>query len=509
VSAGRDATALREAVATGERSAREVVQESLDAIARLDGTACAFHAVHAERALARADELDAARAAGGEPGALCGVPVALKSNLCLEETEVNCGSRILAGYRAPYTATSVARLLEAGAVPVGMTHMDEFAMGSSGENSAWATARNPWDVERIPGGSSSGSAVAVASGMVPLALGSDTGGSVRQPAALCGIVGFKPTYGRVSRYGLVAFGSSLDQVSPLARSVRDVARTYDVLAGHDPLDSTSLEAPGEDGPALAAEGSAPLGGLRIGVPEEFFPAALEEGVGVRVRAAIETLEGLGAETVPVELPHTEQAIATYYVVATAEASSNLARYDGVRYGLRAEGDGSLQGMISATREAGFGDEVKRRILLGTYVLSSGYYDAWYGRALRVRSLLRAGFEAAFERADVLVGPTSPTVAFPLGERTDDPVSMYLADVLTVPASLAGLPAVSVPCGLAEPAPSPAGSASPPLPVGLQIVGPRLADRRVLAVASAFESATDFGSELPALHASRGVGGAGR
>jgi aspartyl-tRNA(Asn)/glutamyl-tRNA(Gln) amidotransferase subunit A len=360
-----------------------------------------------------------------------------------------------------------------------MTNMDEFAMGSSGENSAYQITRNPWDLSRTPGGSSSGSAAAVTAGMVPLALGSDTGGSVRQPAALCGIAGFKPTYGRVTRYGLVAFGSSLDQVSPLARSVRDLELAMSVISGVDERDSTSVPLP----PLEPERGADDLRGVRVGVPREYFPPALAGGVRERVEAAIEAMRALGAEIVSVSLPHTDYAIPTYYVVATAEASSNLARYDGVRYGLRAEGDGSLQGMFAATRARGFGAEVKRRILLGTYVLSSGYYDAWYNRALKVRRLLRRDFEQAFETVDVIACPTSPTAAFRLGEKTDDPVAMYLSDILTAPTSLAGVPGLSIPCGFVR-------EGGRELPVGLQLIGPPLADARVLRIGRVFESHTD-------------------
>ncbi len=496
-----DARALRDEIVAGRRSAEGTLAECF---ARIDAFDPALHVfLSTERALAqaRAVELDRALAAGAEPGPLFGVPVALKANMCLAGFEVNCGSRILAGWRAPYTATFVERLLAAGAIPVGMTNMDEFAMGSSSENSAFGPTRNPWDPSRTPGGSSSGSAVAVAAGIVPLALGSDTGGSVRQPAALCGIHGFKPSYGRVSRYGLVAFGSSLDQVSPFARSVRDLELALGLISGRDERDATCFDEEAFAPITLAEDAS--LAGVRIGVPREHFGAGLEPGVRAVTQAALQTLANRGAELIEISLPHTAFAIPTYYVVATAEASSNLARYDGVRYGLRVEGPGSLQGMIAATREAGFGAEVKRRILLGTYVLSSGYYDAWYGRALKVRALIARDFELAFESVDVIAGPTSPVPAFALGERNADPVAMYLADTLTVPASLAGLPAISSPCGFCE-----LGGRA--LPVGLQIVGPRRADARVLRVARAFEAATDFASRRPPLEALRtGVRGGAR
>ncbi|MCZ6598556.1 MAG: Asp-tRNA(Asn)/Glu-tRNA(Gln) amidotransferase subunit GatA [Planctomycetota bacterium] len=483
---------LRAAILAGTRSAADVVGESLERIEAANEKLQAFYAVDREGAARRAAKLDAKLAAGGEPGPLFGLPVALKGNMCLEGAESNCGSRILAGYRAPYTATFVRRLLEADAVVCGMTHMDEFAMGSSGENSAYAAAKNPWDPRRTPGGSSSGSAAAVAAGLVPLALGSDTGGSVRQPAALCGISGFKPTYGRVSRYGLIAFGSSLDQVSPLARSVRDLELVASLITGADPMDSTCLNEPPVR--PRRPETDASLDGIRVGVPEEYMPESLDAGVRERVERSVEKLAELGADVVSVRLPHTDYAIATYYVVATAEASSNLARYEGVRYGLRVPGDGSLMGMFAATRDAGFGDEVKRRILLGTYVLSSGYYEAWYGRALKVRGLIAADFAKAFEDVDLIVGPTSPTPAFLLGERTGDPVAMYLSDVLTAPVSLAGLPAASVPCGFVEAEDAETGGVA--LPVGLQIVGPRRADAEVLRAARVFQEATDHHLRTP-------------
>jgi len=480
------AAVLRERVARGDERAADVVERTLARIRAREPVVGALFEVHAERARACAAELDAARAAGRPPGALHGVPLVLKANMCLAGVETNCGSRILAGWRAPYTATFVERALAAGAIPIATAHMDEFAMGSSGENSAFGVARNPWDPTRSPGGSSSGCAAAVAAGMVPLALGSDTGGSVRQPAAFCGLAGFKPTWGRVSRYGLVAFGSSLDQVSPLARDVRDLELALSVLAGRDERDATTLA---EDAPKR--EEGADLAGLRVGVPHEFFPEALEPDARVRVESALEVLVGLGARLVPLSLPLVPHSLATYYVVATAEASSNLARFDGVRYGPRVEGDGTLAGMMAATRTRGFGDEVKRRILLGTYVLSSGYRSAWYRRAQRVRDALSADFARAFEEVDVLAGPTSPGPAFRLGERSADPLAMYAADVLTVPASLAGLPAVSVPCGLVE-------RDGRALPVGLQLIGPRRADARVLRVARVFQDASEHHLAAPPL-----------
>jgi len=474
-----DATALVHDLRGGDRSPVEAVQICLDRIDERDGALQAFASVEADGALERARKLESEVAGGATPGPLHGLPFAIKGNMCAEGFVTNCGSRILADYRAPYTATCVQRMIDAGAIPVGVTHMDEFAMGSSGENSAYAASKNPWDHSRIPGGSSSGSAAAVAARIVPVALGSDTGGSVRQPAALCGITGFKPTYGRVSRYGLVAFGSSLDQISPLTPSVRDAQLIMSVISGADPFDSTC----GHE-PALAADQPPlhDLKGLRLGVPREYLPDSLDPRMREQIEAAIDHMVALGAERVDITLPHTEHAIPTYYVVATAEASSNLARYDGVRYGQRVEGDGSLLGMFAATRDAGFGDEVKRRILLGTYVLSSGYHDAWYGRALKVRGLLLEEFNTAFESVDLIVGPTSPTPAFRLGERTADPVAMYLSDVLTAPASLAGLPAISVPAGFVS-------EGGKELPIGLQVIGTRGSDARLLAATRVYQEST--------------------
>ncbi len=481
-----DATALAAAHAGGERGVRDTLEETFEVIAALEPDLGALHAPLSELARNTADRLDAARAHGFPPGPLCGVPVVLKSNLCLAGAETSCGSRALAGYHAPYTATVVERLLAAGAVPVAMAQMDEFGMGSSGENSAFGTARNPWDPARTPGGSSSGCAAAVAAGMVPLALGTDTGGSVRQPAALCGIAGFKPTYGRFSRFGVVAFGSSLDQVGPLARSVRDLELVLEVLSGVDERDASSLSEP-----PLARNGQAALEGLRIGVPAEYFGPGLDPRVRACIEAALAEFEARGARRVPLALPLTELAIACYYVLSTAEASSNLARFDGVRYGARAQGDGTLAGMLAATRGAGFGAEVKRRILLGTYVLSHGYYEAWYGRAQTVRAGIADEFRAAFEQVDLIAAPTTPTPAFRLGEKNADPLAMYLSDVLTVPASLAGLPAVSVPAGWVR-------EDERELPVGLQLIGPRGADAAVLAAARLYQEASGHAARRPEL-----------
>jgi aspartyl-tRNA(Asn)/glutamyl-tRNA(Gln) amidotransferase subunit A len=477
-----DATALRERIASGAVSAEEAARHFLDRIERHDGTLHAFLALDREGALRAARDADARRRAGSPPRALEGVPVAIKDNIHAAGLPTTCGSRILEGFRPPRDATATARLRAAGAVVLGKTNLDEFAMGSSTENSAFGPSRNPWDPTRVPGGSSGGSAAAVAAGLVPLAFGSDTGGSIRQPAALCGVVGLKPTYGRVSRSGLVAFGSSLDQIGPLARSVRDAARALHAVAGRDPLDATSL---GVDPPSPEAAEVA-VAGLRLGVVrEQWEHPALEPGVKAAVQTALDALRAAGAEVKEVSLPHADDGIAVYYLVATSEASSNLARYDGVRYGPRA-GDGDLASMYAETRDRGFGTEVKRRILLGTFALSAGYADAYYQRALRVRRLIARDFEKAFREVDAVVGPTSPTTAFPVGARAADPLAMYLCDVFSVPAPLAGIPAVSVPCGRDG-----AG-----LPVGLQVQAPVLREDVALRVASAVEAAAGEASRFP-------------
>jgi aspartyl-tRNA(Asn)/glutamyl-tRNA(Gln) amidotransferase subunit A len=447
-------------------------QATADALARIDAedSRChAFLSVPADRALARARALDRAPLADAP---LFGVPVAIKDNICTRGLTTTAGSRMLAGWTAPYDAAVVERLEAAGAVIVGKTNCDEFAMGSSTEHSAFGPTRNPWDPSRTPGGSSGGSAAAVAAGMVPLALGSDTGGSVRQPAALCGIAGGKPTYGRVSRYGLIAFASSLDQIGPFARSIRDLALLQDVIDGGDPRDATCDP---RDRSACSSGLDAPVRAMTLGVPRHRLAEGVDDEVRASFEDAIDVYRGLGARIVDVALPHSRFAIPVYYLVATAEASSNLARYDGIRYGLRVPGT-DLGSLYAQTRSAGFGEEVKRRIMLGTYALSAGYYDAFYAKAQQVRELIRADFEAALSAADVLLLPTSPTPAFALGERMDDPLQMYLADVFTVGPSLAGLPAVSVPCGLT------AGR----LPVGLQITGRAWEDAAVFRVAAALE-----------------------
>jgi aspartyl-tRNA(Asn)/glutamyl-tRNA(Gln) amidotransferase subunit A len=468
-------------VSAGETSAEAVTREHLDRIATRDAGLDAFLAVTADRALARARRVDVEIAAGRRPGPLAGVPVAIKDLLDLEGVPTTCGSRILEGYRPPFTATAVARLERAGAIVVGKTNMDEFAMGSSTENSAYRVTRNPWDRTRVPGGSSGGSAVAVSAGMVPLALGTDTGGSIRQPAALCGIVGLKPTYGRVSRYGVVAFASSLDQVGPLARTVEDVAAAATVLCGVDTNDATSASVPVPDFRAALSGGAE---GLRVGVPWPFLEKGVQPGVMAAFRRALGDLEAAGARTVEVALPHAPHAIATYYIVATAEASSNLARYDGVRYGLRVAAP-DLRGMYGQTRDRGFGAEVKRRIILGTFVLSSGYYDAYYLRAQKVRTLIRRDFEQAFLACDVVALPTTPTPAFRIGEKTSDPLQMYLEDIFTVPANLAGIPGLSLPSGRVD-----------GLPVGLQLLGPPFGEATLLRAGHAYQQRTAHHLEQP-------------
>ncbi|HEX5709219.1 MAG TPA: Asp-tRNA(Asn)/Glu-tRNA(Gln) amidotransferase subunit GatA [Pyrinomonadaceae bacterium] len=469
---------LRGRIASGETTARAVTEDALASAEALNDTLNAFLQIDRAGALRHAESLDAesaspARAAAETP--LRGVPIAVKDNICTRGLQTTCGSRILADYHPPYDATVVERLRAAGAVLIGKTNCDEFAMGSSNENSAFGPVRNPWDTERVPGGSSGGSAAAVASRVVPAALGSETGGSVRQPAALCGIVGVKPTYGRVSRYGLVAFGSSLDQVSVFGLTVRDAASVLSVIAGRDARDATTADVPVPD---YAAELSGEAAGLRIGVPRELFGEGLDPEVRALVEGAIEAYRELGAEVVDVELPHAKYCIAVYYIIATAEASSNLARYDGVRYGLRAEEAPELRGMYRRTREEGFGAEVKRRIMLGTYVLSSGYYDAYYLKAQQVRTLIREDFRKAFERCDAILTPTTPTPAFRLGEKTDDPLSMYLNDIYTCTANLAGVPGLSVPCGLS----------SEGLPVGFQLMGRHWGESTILKLADAYERA---------------------
>jgi aspartyl-tRNA(Asn)/glutamyl-tRNA(Gln) amidotransferase subunit A len=475
---------IADRVRRGEAKAEDIAKNVIGRIEALDPKLHAYLAVPKEKVLARAREVDAKRAKGSPLGRLAGVPIAVKDALCTRGIATTSGSKILEGWIPPYDATVVARLEAEDAIVCGKTNMDEFAMGSSNENSAYGPVKNPWDLARAPGGSSGGSAVAVAARMACAALGSDTGGSIRQPAAFTGTVGVKPTYGRVSRYGLVAFASSLDQIGPFAGDVRGAARVLSVIAGHDPHDATSLNAPVPDYEAACVASAL---GLRIGVPEEYFAEGLDPEIAKSVRAATEALKDAGCTVRPVSLPHTRHAVATYYVIATAEASSNLARFDGVRYGLRVEPkNADLRAMYGATRDRGFGAEVKRRILLGTFVLSAGYYDAYYLRAQKVRTLIKRDFDAAFAEVDAILSPTSPTPAFELGEKVNDPLAMYLSDVYTLPASLAGIPALSVPC-----APTKAG-----LPVGLQIMAPALEEARCFALAAAWEARSPGRNAVP-------------
>ncbi|MGQ9661405.1 MAG: Asp-tRNA(Asn)/Glu-tRNA(Gln) amidotransferase subunit GatA [Kiritimatiellia bacterium] len=468
---------LREAaaaIASGRCSSEELVRNLIGLIRSRDPNIGAYLWLDEEDALRQARAADIRRRTG-LPGRLLGVPVAVKDVLNVKDQPCTCGSRILEGYLAPYDATAIARLRAEGAVFLGRTNMDEFAMGSTTENSAFKITRNPRDPTRVPGGSSGGSAAAVAAGEALAALGTDTGGSIRQPAAFCGCVGLKPSYGRVSRYGLTAYASSLDQIGPLTKTVADAALLLQIMAGQDPLDSTSLPAPVPDYQA-ALEGD--LRRVRIGLPVEYFAEGVQEEVRVAVEAGVERCRALGAETCEVSLPHTEYAIAAYYIIATAEASTNLARFDGVRYGLRVKDARDPMDMYVRTRALGFGAEVKRRIILGTYVLSSGYYDAYYLRAQKVRTLVRRDFATAFEKCDVLVTPVAPTVAYLIGETINDPLQMYLGDVFTVPVNLAGLCGISVPCGYSREG----------LPIGLQILGPPLGEEKILHVAAAHEKA---------------------
>ena len=481
------ARTIREQIAAGRVSAVDVCRAALNRIAALNPTLNAFNLVDADRALAKAAEIDRQTTAGVPLGPLAGVPVALKDNLCVRGMRTTASSLILERFVPPYDATVVARLEAAGAVVVGKTNCDEFAMGSSTENSAFGPVRNPWASDRTPGGSSGGSAAAVAAGCVPLALGSDTGGSIRQPAAFCGVVGLKPTYGRVSRYGLLAFASSLDQIGPIARTAADAALALTVIAGADPADATSSR---EAVPDFTAALGGGMKGLRIGVPRSFVTVGVDAGVQRTFESALETLRDAGAALVDIELPHAKYAIPVYYLVATAEASSNLARYDGVRYGYRSSraADASVREMYARSRDEGFGPEVKRRIMLGTYVLSAGYYDAFYLKAQQVRTLLRSDYQQAFEKVDAVAMPTSPIPPFRLGEKTEDPLQMYLADTFTVSAPLAGLPAISVPCGFVDGA----------LPVGLQLTGRMFDESTLLRIAEAYERLTAWHQRTPAI-----------
>lgn len=484
----RDAQAL---LAAKKISARELTEAALTQIEAVEERVKAFLTVTPELALAQADAVDERRIQGDTLPPLAGSPLALKDNLCTQGVKTTAGSRILYNFVPPYDATVVSRLRAAGAIFVGKANLDEFAMGSSTENSGFFTSRNPWDLERVPGGSSGGSAAAVAAGEALLALGSDTGGSIRQPAAFCGVVGLKPTYGRVSRYGLIAYASSLDQIGPFGKTVKDCALLLNAIAGHDPLDSTSVDletAPGQHGlPDFTQACSGGVKGMRFGVPKEYFGQGVTPEVAATVHAAIEKLTELGATVEECSLPSTEYALAAYYIIAPAECSSNLARFDGVKYGLRTTELAGHIGLSEKTRDEGFGDEVKQRLMIGTYTLSAGYYDAYYKRAQQVRTLIRRDFDRAFESFDALVTPTAPSTAFKIGEKTD-PLAMKLADVCTLPINMAGLPAISLPCGFAH-----------NLPVGLQMIARPFAEETLFRAAHAYEEATEWHTQRPALN----------
>jgi aspartyl-tRNA(Asn)/glutamyl-tRNA(Gln) amidotransferase subunit A len=477
---------LHRQLVSKERSAVEITQAYLDRIAQLEPQLHSFLTVTGEQALVQAQRVDAQIAAGEEIGVLAGIPIGLKDNLCTQGVTTTCASKILAGFVPPYESTVTARLAAAGAIALGKTNLDEFAMGSSTENSAYQVTGNPWDPSRVPGGSSGGSAAAVAADECPIALGSDTGGSIRQPASFCGVVGLKPTYGLVSRYGLVAYASSLDQIGPLTRTVEDAALVLGAIAGHDPRDSTSLSVPVPDYTAPLKPGL-DCKGRKIGIIQETFGEGLDPVVDKTVRAAVDQLKALGAEVTTISCPQFRYGLPTYYIIAPSEASSNLARYDGVKYGIRNENE-DLMSMYTQTRAEGFGDEVKRRIMIGTYALSAGYYDAYYLKAQKVRTLIKQDFERAFEDVDVLVCPTAPTTAFKAGDKVDDPISMYLSDLMTIPVNLAGLPGMSIPCGFDE------GG----LPIGLQLIGNVLREDVLFEVAYAYEQATDWHLKTPPL-----------
>jgi aspartyl-tRNA(Asn)/glutamyl-tRNA(Gln) amidotransferase subunit A len=479
VTATNGVAALAAAVRSGERTASEVVEAHLGVIDEREGEVHAFNLRLDDEARTAARAVDQRVAAGEDPGPLAGVPIALKDNLCTRGIPTTCSSKILEGWLPPYDATVVQRLAAAGAVAVGKTNLDEFAMGSSTENSAFGPTRNPLDLSRVPGGSSGGSAAAVAAGFAPLSLGSDTGGSIRQPAAFCGVVGVKPTYGLVSRYGLVAFASSLDQIGPFSPTVADAALLLEVIAGHDPMDSTSIDQPA---PELVRHLDDGVDGLRIGVVSELMGEGIEDDVRARVEAAVEVLAGAGAKVDEAHVPAATLGLSAYYLIAPAEASSNLSRYDGVRYGLRVDAP-TTPAMNAATRTAGFGDEVKRRIMLGTFALSAGYYDAYYGKAQQVRTLIIRDFAAAYEQFDLLITPTTPSTAFAFGAKTADPLSMYLSDVCTIPSNLAGDPAMSVPFG----------TGADGLPVGVQLLAPALQEATMFRAAAVLEAAMGEGS----------------
>ncbi len=461
-------------------SASELVSAHVERIGQVDHLVKAFLRFTPEMYEKQAEEADA-KLARGEGGLLTGIPLAVKDVLCVRGVETTAGSQILRGFKPPYTGTAVGRLFDAGAVMLGVTNCDEFAMGSSTENSGYFPTHNPWDLDRVPGGSSGGSAAAVAAGEAMIALGTDTGGSIRQPAAVCGVVGMKPTYGRVSRYGLIAFASSLDQIGPFARSVEDAALVLEAIGGHDPLDATSSDRPND----VRRDFDKGVKGMRLGVPREYYDVeGMEPGVNAAVREALSALEKAGAELVDVTLPHTDYGLAAYYIIAPAECSSNLARYDGVKYGMSVQDVDNITEMYMRTRRQGFGTEVRRRIMLGTYALSSGYYDAYYLKAQKVRTLIKRDFDDAFSKCDAIVSATSPVVAFPIGSRTEDPLSMYLCDVLTLGGNLAGLPGISVPCGMSH-----------GLPVGLQVLAPQWREDVALRVARAYEVASGVKAEV--------------
>ncbi|VAW38517.1 Aspartyl-tRNA(Asn) amidotransferase subunit A @ Glutamyl-tRNA(Gln) amidotransferase subunit A [hydrothermal vent metagenome] len=469
----------------GELTSRAATEAYLERISAKDAKINTYLTLCKEEALKAAEAADLRLKAGTDTTPLTGVPVALKDIFCTEGIRTTCASRILDNFVPPYDSTVAKKLKEAGAVMLGKLNMDEFAMGSSNENSAYGAVLNPWDTERVPGGSSGGSAAAVAASLCAASIGTDTGGSIRQPASLCGVVGMKPTYGRVSRYGMIAFASSLDQAGPLTRSVEDAAVLLQIMAGHDPLDSTSIDAPVPDYTKNLKDG---VKGLRIGIPKEYFVEGLAPEVEASIKEAIEVYKKEGAEMIEVSLPHTEYAVGVYYLVATAEASSNLARFDGVKYGLRVDEGTGLLDMYKATRDKGFGAEVKRRIMLGTYSLSSGYYDAYYRKASQVRTLIRRDFDEAFKDCDIILTPTTPAAAFKKGEKTNDPLTMYLSDIFTISCNLAGIPGISIPCGMT-------GNA---LPVGLQLLAPALEEARLFRAACSFEAATGWHTKRPAI-----------
>ena len=478
----RSAKELQESLHNGELTIADLTKEAYARIEKLDGDVQAFLALNTEQALAQAEEMD--QVPFEERGPLFGLPIGVKDNIVTEGLETTCASKILEGFMPIYDATVVQKLRAAGMVTIGKLNMDEFAMGSSNENSAFKTTKNPWNLANVPGGSSGASAAAVAAGEVPFSLGSDTGGSIRQPAAYCGVVGMKPTYGRVSRFGLVAFASSLDQIGPITRNVRDNALLLEAIAGVDEKDSTSADVPV---PNYVSKLDGDIKGLKIAVPKEFLGEGVQDAARQSVLAALEVLKGLGATVEEVSLPHSKYALAAYYILSSSEASSNLSRFDGIRYGFRAEGVKNLMELYKETRAQGFGDEVKRRIMLGTYSLSAGTYDAYYKKAQQARTLIKQDYDKIFEQYDVIVGPTAPTAAFKIGEKVDDPMTMYANDILTIPINLAGVPAISIPCGF-----------DGDLPLGLQIIGKHFDEETIYRTAFAYEQATDFHKKTPQL-----------